>query len=294
MTASHAADEPDPFDGDFGDAADLIPAGPAPEPPDTSPLAPAHDPLFGASAVSDSAEVEAARAHAVAAHRTVLSAANKLSAAQDTLADREGAVRVAEAKAKAYQDDPRNAGWQTMAVTEQLATAERTRTRAADTVAQCDSAYLDAQELAAAAAADLEVAIATDADAQPVEPADGGDESAPPLYYGSTDEFVRDYLRHIYKRKIDGQNAFWSARWWTSDEAIARLEALWRSWEHLRLDPSTGPSVWWRDHADHHMRVLMSNTGPFSKEIDTRTSLFEPLPYEAPPEGLFPDVRDAL
>lgn len=113
----------------------------------------------------------------------------------------------------------------------------------------------------------------------------------PTLYYGSTDEFVREYLRYVYQRKIDGRTTFWSPRWWTSAEAVARLEALWRAWEHLRLDPATGPSVWWRDHADPHLRVLMDSTGPFSKETEIRASVLDPLPYEPPPAGLFPDVR---
>ena len=120
-----------------------------------------------------------------------------------------------------------------------------------------------------------------------------GDET-PPLYYGSTNEFFREHLRHIYKRKIDGTHTFWSPRWWTSAEAIARLEALWRAWEHLRLDPSTGPSVWWRDHADPHMSMLMSSIGPFSKEINEKATVLQPLPHEEPPEGLFPDVREVL
>lgn len=115
---------------------------------------------------------------------------------------------------------------------------------------------------------------------------------APALYFGSTDEFVREYLIHVYKRRIDGRTAFWSPRWWAFAEAVARLEALWRAWEHLRLDPATGPSVWWRDHADPHMRALMDITGPFSKENKVTTTVLDPLPYEAPPEGLFPDVRD--
>lgn len=119
-----------------------------------------------------------------------------------------------------------------------------------------------------------------------------GEEAPPPLYYGSTNEFVRDYLRHVYKRRINGQNTFWSPRWWASAEATARLEALWRAWEHLRLDPATGPSVWWRDHADPHMSVLLSSAGPFSKEIDVKATILEPLPHEEPPEGLFPDVRE--
>jgi hypothetical protein len=37
----------------------------------------------------------------------------------------------------------------------------------------------------------------------------------------------------------------------------------------LRLDGSTGMSVWWRDHADHHMGVLLSADGLF-KGLQTR------------------------
>lgn len=118
-------------------------------------------------------------------------------------------------------------------------------------------------------------------------------EAVPRLYYGSTNEFVRDYLRHVYKRKIDGRHAFWSPQWWKSAEAIARLEALWLAWEHLRLDTTTGPSVWWRDHADSHMSMLMSSTGPFAKEVHVSASVLEPLPHEEPPAALFPDVREA-
>lgn len=61
--------------------------------------------------------------------------------------------------------------------------------------------------------------------------------------------------------------------------------------EHLRMDASTGTSVWLRDHADHHLGVLMSPTGPWALSKD----LLDPASraaYEAPPEGLFPDVRD--
>lgn len=117
--------------------------------------------------------------------------------------------------------------------------------------------------------------------------------AAPRLYYGSTNEFVRDYLRHVYKRKIDGRHAFWSPQWWKSDEAIARLEALWLAWEHLRLDTTTGPSVWWRDHPTLTWGVLMSSIGPFAKEVDVKASVLEPLPHEEPPAELFPDVREA-
>ena len=122
-------------------------------------------------------------------------------------------------------------------------------------------------------------------------PEEGADKALPRLYYGSVDEFVREYLRHVYRRRIDGRNRVWAARWWEHDEAVIRLEALWRAWEHLRLDPATGMSVWWRDHADYHMGVLMDEHGPFAAAEVIHTKKGDPLPYEAPPPGLFPDTR---
>ena len=38
------------------------------------------------------------------------------------------------------------------------------------------------------------------------------------------------------------------------------------------------------------MLILMSTEGPFAKSEDTNKA-GEPLPYTAPPEGLFPDMR---
>jgi hypothetical protein len=114
----------------------------------------------------------------------------------------------------------------------------------------------------------------------------------PELFYGSVDEFVREYLRHVYTRPVGPGNARyrWAARWWDYPEAIARLEALWRSWEHLRQDAATGASTWWRDHADHHMSVLLSPDGPFARSKDS-CEPGQPLPYKEPPTGWFPDMR---
>lgn len=98
----------------------------------------------------------------------------------------------------------------------------------------------------------------------------------------------------VFSRQVGDRAARrWSAEWWRNPEAIVRLEALWRSWEHLRLDPATGMSVWLRDHADHHLGVLWGTEGPFAKSTD-QARPGEPLPYTAPPEGLFPDVRAAV
>ncbi|MFE7606548.1 DUF4913 domain-containing protein [Brachybacterium paraconglomeratum] len=151
------------------------------------------------------------------------------------------------------------------------------------------------EQAQASAAAAVEEQLSP-AEPEPETEADPEEEErSPELVYGSVDEFVREYLRHVYRRATSDYRV-WSSRWWEYDEAGIRLEALWRAWEHLRLDPSTGMSVWWRDHADHHMAVLMDPEGPFAaadhygdaNEADKGA----PLPYEVPPAGLFPDVRN--
>lgn len=150
-----------------------------------------------------------------------------------------------------------------------------------------DDVRAQLQERAAKAADEAVTAqIQDEAPAEPEEPT---------LFYGSTDDFVREYLRYAYARRIDGATLVWAAEWWRYDEAVIRLEALWRSWEHLRLDAATGMSVWFRDHADHHMALLMSSSGPFAA-ADTyadsnKCEVGEPLPCTAPPEGMFPDER---
>lgn len=133
---------------------------------------------------------------------------------------------------------------------------------------------------------------AAEAELGPTAP-DATQADAPPaLYYGSVDEFVREMIVPVFRRKIDERGARrWCAEWWRSAEAIMRLEALWRSWEHLRLDPATGMSVWLRDHADHHLAVLMDPEGPWRRAEDS-SEAEAPLPYSAPPEGLFLDVRE--
>ena len=53
-------------------------------------------------------------------------------------------------------------------------------------------------------------------------------------------------------------------------------------------------SVWWRDHADHHMAVLLDPDGPFSDATegeDNTNRRGDPLPYAAPPAELFLDER---
>ena len=129
-------------------------------------------------------------------------------------------------------------------------------------------------------------------DVDDVDENEDGTFEQPETFYGSADEFVRKFLILTYRREVSPRGEFrWDPQWWMHPEAVARLDALWRSWEHLRHDGATGMSVWWRDHADHHMGVLLSVGGPFAKSSGT-TNPGEPLPYHAPPTGLFVDVRN--
>jgi Domain of unknown function (DUF4913) len=48
----------------------------------------------------------------------------------------------------------------------------------------------------------------------------------------------------------------------------------------------TGSRIWWIEHADHHMHILLNPDGPFSKSTD-RNKPGDPLPYTPPQEGLF-------
>ena len=82
-------------------------------------------------------------------------------------------------------------------------------------------------------------------------------------YFATLPEWIEQWLLPVYRRSVRGHERVWCPEWWRHPEAVARLDALWRAWEHLRLDAATGLSVWFRDHADHHMTILMAADGPF-------------------------------
>jgi hypothetical protein len=110
--------------------------------------------------------------------------------------------------------------------------------------------------------------------------------SEPKLYYPSLLAFVTEYLTPLYRRAVTATHTTWCSQWWRHAEGITRLEALWCAWEHLRQDPNTGMSVWLRDHADHHMGVLLSADGPFKGcKPDTHTDRLAQLPTTDPPDG---------
>ncbi|MEU4340709.1 DUF4913 domain-containing protein [Nocardia sp. NPDC023852] len=113
-----------------------------------------------------------------------------------------------------------------------------------------------------------------------------------PMIYASVVEFVENYLSLVYRRQVtDLSDTVWCPEWWQHAEAVARLDALWRAWEHYRLDGRTGLSVWFLDHADPHMSKLFDPKGPF-KYCSVRNGhkdMLSPLPLKSPQHGMFGD-----
>lgn len=119
-------------------------------------------------------------------------------------------------------------------------------------------------------------------------PDDEAEEDPPQLHFPTLDRFVEDYLVQIYRRDLEEKNLRWCSEWWQHGEAIARLEALWRSWELLRLDPGEGGSNWWLGHCDPHMAKLLSENGTFRHcRTGHAANRSKPLPATPPPGGLF-------
>ncbi len=84
-------------------------------------------------------------------------------------------------------------------------------------------------------------------DFDPPEPdaADGGEADAEEggSHYADVYQFVHEFLVHIYARRASRQNTRfrWCPQWYLHPEAIARLDPLWKAFQHLGQDPTTAP-----------------------------------------------------
>lgn len=94
----------------------------------------------------------------------------------------------------------------------------------------------------------------------------GKKDEPPPLVYQTVDEFMTEFLAPTIRRRLNGQTLTWCPRWWAHPEVLISVNALWRSWEHLRLDPATGMSTWLLHHCWPHLREIMNaEDGPLSR-----------------------------
>lgn len=124
--------------------------------------------------------------------------------------------------------------------------------------------------------------------------APGAKSDAPPEpVFASVEEWVVSFFAELIRRKPK-TSFMWCPRWWDHGEAVLRLEGMWRAWEALRLDGTTGMSVWARDHLDPHLRSLTDpETSPFAGCIDGSHTQFEPLEVVPAPPGTWDDAESA-
>ena len=132
----------------------------------------------------------------------------------------------------------------------------------------------------------------TDEAAPPASAAQSHEEPEAELIFDSAVEFFVELLAPSYVRDVNEGAAFaWCPEWYKHPEALIRVEAIWRAWEHLRLEPALGVSTWWLNHADPHMRVLMDKEGPFKKCAYDGHKAPSPmkaaLPHVTPEAGIF-------
>jgi hypothetical protein len=81
--------------------------------------------------------------------------------------------------------------------------------------------------------------------------------------YPTLDDWVTGFFLPTFRRQFGGELR-WCAQWHDHPEAHLRLEALWRSWEALRLDPTLGIATWLTNYADPQLAALLNRSGTFA------------------------------
>ncbi|NEW30731.1 DUF4913 domain-containing protein, partial [Nocardia cyriacigeorgica] len=98
-------------------------------------------------------------------------------------------------------------------------------------------------------------------------PAEEEPEEEPQTRFENVEEFVDEYVVQLYMREVSAQRSEdtyrWCPRWWDHPEVLARFEALWCAFEHLRNGGTTEQSEFWLYHFDPHMAQILSTQGPF-------------------------------
>ncbi len=133
----------------------------------------------------------------------------------------------------------------------------------------------------------------------PPRPAAGHDdrddqEEEPRPVFSAVEFWVEEIFAKTYIRDL-GPESRWCARWWAHPEAVARLFALWSTWErayrreHAVPADDTAMATWIRDYLDRLLPPLMSSRGPFAacrpeEHIDQEPLATEPTP-PLPPRG---------
>lgn len=98
--------------------------------------------------------------------------------------------------------------------------------------------------------------------------------------YDRLEDWVEQYFLPTFRRPIGGEIR-WCTQWTEHPEALTRLEALWRSWETLRLDPNLGIATWLTNYLDPLHAILLNRAGPFAQCTPERHT-YLPQPQTTP------------
>ncbi|MFD3464709.1 DUF4913 domain-containing protein [Nocardia fluminea] len=127
------------------------------------------------------------------------------------------------------------------------------------------------------------------------EPAAEEEEPAPQLRFENARQFVDVYVSEVYAREVivrgSEQRLRWCPQWWEHAEVMARMEVLWRAFEHLRQGKGAEPSEFWLLHLDPHMSRILDPEGPFKycSVAGGHAEKLQPLPTgDNAPAATFP------
>jgi hypothetical protein len=81
--------------------------------------------------------------------------------------------------------------------------------------------------------------------------------------FPTLEDWVTGFFLPTFRRQFGGELR-WCTQWHEHPEALFRLEALWRSWEALRLDPTLGIATWLTNYADPQLAALLHRSGTFA------------------------------
>ena len=147
------------------------------------------------------------------------------------------------------------AGPQLRDIEDQVATATHQLQTAQAALLDAQSAHDQADDTH-----DDELAMEFDG-AGDLEDGEVGEQQPIDLAYPDAVSWLEGYLVQIWRHGADGN---WCRYWWRHAEAVTIIEALWRTWEHLRTEGPTGMAVWLRDYLNPLMHQLTAKTGTFA------------------------------
>ncbi len=109
-------------------------------------------------------------------------------------------------------------------------------------------------------------------------------------------DWVRENVALLIERKIPqtGAAPYWCRKWWMHPEAIARFEALRRSWAEAVTAGEGNAMVVYFEHLDLQLGVLCADQGPFSGcKGGHASAAVSALGHDDPGESYFRDFEQS-